>query len=124
MFFSLKRVCVFFQNYLFPFCCNNFENRIIRLGHKQKKSDQITFSHTGYCGVPIFKPTVRGNYKLVYDGYQYYKSSRQANGVQSWRCLKFTGNSDRICYARAHTKRFGLFDRVRVSGLHNHAPNM
>lgn len=72
----------------------------------------------------MYEPTNKGNLKLVYNEYTYFKSTLQANGAQAWRCRNFDGRLGQVCKVRAYTKRFGNYDKVRISGSHNHFPNM
>lgn len=70
-----------------------------------------------------YRPTQRGAFKLVHKCYEYYKTDKQLEGAQAWRCVNFNGLRGEKCIVRAYTKNFGMVDKVKVHGTHNHPPS-
>lgn len=75
-----------------------------------------------FVDVARYRPTQRGSFKLVHDFYEYYKTDKQLEGAQAWRCVYFNGLRGEKCIVRAYTKNCGMVDRVRINGTHNHPP--
>lgn len=71
-----------------------------------------------------YRPTQRGAFKLVHKCYEYYKADKYLEGAQAWRCVYFNGLRGEKCLVRAYTKNFGMVDKVKIRGAHNHAPNV
>lgn len=74
----------------------------------------------GFIDVATYLPTQRGAFKLVHNHYEYYKRNQQFHGAQVWRCVNFSGMRGEKCSVHAYTKNFGLYDKVKIRGKHNH----
>lgn len=77
---------------------------------------------TDFEDIATYRPTRNGGFKLVHKHYEYYKTDKQSEGAQAWRCSCFNGLRGEKCLVRAYTKNFGLVEKVKVRGYHNHAP--
>lgn len=78
---------------------------------------------TDFVDVAKYRRTQRGAFKLVHKSYEYYKTDKQLEGAQAWRCVYFNGVRGDKCLVRAYTKNFGMVDKVKIRGIHNHLPN-
>lgn len=70
----------------------------------------------------IYRQTKRGNFKLMHNDYEYYKTDKKLDGDPAWRCIYFTGYKSKKCNVRAYTRNYGLIDKVKIRGVHMHPP--
>lgn len=65
--------------------------------------------------------TIRGHLKLLHGGFEFIKKLTNKQGdITYWECTK---QQKSHCKGRAHTRRIGSKEMVRVSGVHNHLPD-
>lgn len=72
----------------------------------------------GFHDEATFAMTVRGNSKLLHEGYEYTKST-VTNGFTNWRCCRCRWEQ---CKGKAKTIKIGLKEMVKAYDLHNHDP--
>ena len=60
----------------------------------------------------------------MHQNYEYYKTDKKLGGDQAWRCINFTGLMSEKCLVRAYTRNFGLIDKVKIKGVHQHHPRL
>lgn len=107
------------------FCCDTNHFDLLKISNISICRELMFFFTNFFSDFPdiaFYRKTKKGGFKLVHNGYEYYKQDRNAGGDQLWRCINFTGAKSAKCNVRAYTRNFGLVDRVRVNGFHMHYP--
>lgn len=65
-----------------------------------------------------FTMSLRGNFKLMYKGYEYIKRFDNLQGETNWRCCESRWEQ---CKGKAKTKQIGLKHMVTSYRSHNHS---
>lgn len=66
----------------------------------------------------MFTLSKRGQSKLVHDEY-FFTKIRSTKYIDYWVCSA-TANNKRVCPVKAHTRKFGNIERVKIIGTHCH----
>lgn len=64
--------------------------------------------------------SLRGNLKLIHNGFEFLKQRDGAKGVTHWTCVKSRWNH---CKGKARTFKDGHKEMVKLSCAHNHLPD-
>lgn len=107
--------------WIFPVISFNFIHKLSTVWINRELIYYLKY-FSDYIDVAFYRKTKKGGFKLVHNGYEYYKQERTLDGIQAWRCINFTGCQSAKCNVRAYTRNFGMVDRVRVNGFHMHYP--